>query len=243
MIELRRPLCTALALLLTGCAASGSAVRDPRDPFERVNRATFALNENLDRAFGKPITRAYRAVAPQAVRTGISNFMRNAGYPTVIINDVLQGKMDAGIRDTGRMLINSTLGLAGLLDPASAAGLELNDEDFGQTLGKWGVRPGAYLMLPILGPSSVRDGFGRVADELTDPRQHVDDTSIKWSLQALRQVDRRSRLMDAELILDRAADKYVIARSAYLQRREYLVRDGMVEEEPPPEDPAAEAPQ
>jgi phospholipid-binding lipoprotein MlaA len=216
-----------VALSLAGCASLPPNTReDPRDPFERVNRATFTFNEALDRRIARPIAKGYKRVTPDAVETGVSNFFSNAAYPTVLANNLLQGKFKDALNDTGRLLLNTTLGLGGLLDPASAAGLARNDEDFGQTLGRWGVGSGAYVMLPLLGPYTVRDGFGSLVDEFTEPRQYLSDDSTRLSLWAAVQLEKRARLLEADALLAQAGDRYVLVRSAYLQRREFLVRDG-----------------
>jgi phospholipid-binding lipoprotein MlaA len=248
---MNRPLrYTSLLLLLplVGCAAlPPNTQTDPRDPFERANRATFAFNEALDRRVAKPIATGYRRVTPDAVETGVSNFFSNAAYPTVLVNNLLQGKLKDALNDTGRLLLNTTLGLGGLLDPASAAGLARNDEDFGQTLGRWGVASGPYVMLPLLGPYTLRDGFGSLADEFTEPRQYLSDDSTRLSLWAAVQLEKRARLLDADALLAQAGDRYVLVRSAYLQRREYQVLDGDVPFEEPfdpeLEDPAESPPQ
>jgi phospholipid-binding lipoprotein MlaA len=231
MAALRPLWLAASALVLGGCATQAAFRPDPRDPLERVNRATFALNEVLDRAVAKPAARGYRRITPDALERGISNFFSNAAYPTVLVNNLLQGKFVDALTDTGRLLLNTTVGLGGLLDPASDTGLARNDEDFGQTLGRWGLRPGAYLMVPLLGPYTVRDGFGALVDEFSEPRQYLEDDSTRWGLWAGKQLDKRARLLDADTVLDRAGDKYALVRSAYLQRREYLVRDGDVPDE------------
>jgi phospholipid-binding lipoprotein MlaA len=237
----------AVVLLLSACATTsstttnGAARRDQRDPFEKLNRGTFAFNDAVDRAVLRPVARGYRNVTPQFVQTGVTNFFRNAKYPTVIVNDVLQAKFRPAGRDTLRFVFNTTFGLAGLLDPATPAGLERNDEDFGQTLGKWGVHPGPYIMVPLLGPYTLRDGIGSIADQYTEPRHYVQDSTVRWSLWAFEKLDRRARLLDGDVVLDRTGDKYAFVRSAYLQRREYLVRDGDVPaDEPPEDDPAAD---
>lgn len=238
----RKPAFVALCLMMGSCAAAPSNP-DLRDPYERINRATFRFNDALDRAVARPVTQVYRKITPRFAQTGVSHFMANAGYPTVILNDLLQAKFTDAAADLGRLLLNSTLGLGGLLDPATAAGLEVHDEDFGQTLGKWGVKAGPYLVLPVLGPSTIRDAFGLIPDQAADPRQYIKDPWVKWSLLALRQVGRRSRLMDVEAVLDRASDKYVLVRSVYLQRRAYQVSDGNLPDQPPEEmdDPAPES--
>jgi phospholipid-binding lipoprotein MlaA len=217
-------------LVLAGCASLPSGKPDPRDPWERFNRASFKVNDALDRAFLRPLTRGYVKVTPRVLRTGISNVFANLDNVTTIVNDALQGKMrDAG-RDSARLLLNSTLGLGGLFDPASAVGLEKNDEDFGQTLGKWGVSSGPYLMIPLLGPSTVRDAFGRVPDRLTDPTHYLEDDSTRYTITAVEIVDLRASLLDLDDDLAQSFDRYAFVRNAWLQRREYKVKDGNVDE-------------
>lgn len=217
-----------LALTLTACTSIPNYKPDPRDPLERLNRTTFAFNDALDRNVARPLARGYRRVTPDPIETGVSNFFANLEYPTVLVNNALQGKLGAAVSDTGRLLVNTTFGLGGVFDPATRMGLERHDEDFGQTLGKWGVPPGAYIVVPVLGPYSVRDGVASLADEFTEPRQYLEDDSTRWGLWAGKQLDKRARLLDADAVLERAGDKYVLVRSAYLQRREYRVRDGNV---------------
>lgn len=220
------------ALLATGCASQPTnAKRDARDPLERLNRASYAFNDTLDRAILKPTAKGYRAIAPQFVETGVSNFFDNLDTPKTLVNDVLQGKFKPALHDTGRLLLNTTLGIGGLFDPASAAGLDRNDEDFGQTLGKWGVPSGPYLMIPFVGPSTVRDGFGEIPDEYSDPRHYIEEDKVRFGLLALNVVDSRARAFSLEDALNSAFDKYAFIRNAYLQRREYLVTDGEVPEE------------
>lgn len=227
MNVLLRSATLVLVLSLAGCASLPPNTReDPRDPFERVNRATFTFNEALDRRIAKPIAKGYKRITPDPIETGVSNFFSNAAYPTVLANNLLQGKFKDALGDTGRLLLNTTLGLGGLLDPASAAGLARNDEDFGQTLGRWGVGSGAYVMLPVLGPFTMRDGFGSLLDELTEPRQYLSDDGTRLSLWAAVQLEKRARLLETDALLAQAGDRYVLVRSAYLQRREFLVRDG-----------------
>jgi len=230
-------------LALAGCATTAPKNPDPRDPFERINRGTFAFNQSLDKAVIRPVLRGYRKITPRVVRTGISNFFTNAEYPVVLANNLLQGKLGPAANDTGRFLLNTTLGIGGLLDPASDAGLDRNNEDFGQTLGSWGVPPGPFLMLPVLGPYTVRDGLGGVVDNFAEPRQYIDDDTTRWALWAGGQLNRRAGFTEAEAILDRSGDPYAFVRSAYLQRRQYLVTDGAESDEPPvDEDPALEDP-
>jgi phospholipid-binding lipoprotein MlaA len=219
------------ALCLAGCATVPSGKADPRDPWERFNRTSFAFNDRLDRAVAKPVAKAYKKVTPRVVRTGVSNFVSNLGSVTTILNDVLQGKMRQAGRDSGRFLLNSTLGLGGLFDPASAAGIERGNEDFGQTLGKWGVRSGPYLMLPILGPSTMRDTFARLPDQFTYPVNYLEDDSTRYIIRGIEFVDLRAGLLDLDAQIERSYDKYAFVRNAWLQRREFLVKDGNVEDQ------------
>jgi phospholipid-binding lipoprotein MlaA len=243
---MQKALALTLALLCAGCASVPSGKPDPRDPWERFNRTSFAINDRLDRAALKPAAKAYKKVTPQIVRTGISNFISNLDTISTVINDVLQGKMRQAGQDSARFLMNSTLGLGGLFDPASAAGLERNDEDFGQTLGKWGVKSGPYLMLPLLGPSTVRDSIGRIPDQFTHPVNYLEDDSTRYIIRAVDVLDLRAGLLDLDAQLEKSYDRYAFVRTAWLQRREYMVTDGNIEdpalelEEGMEEEPAAE---
>jgi phospholipid-binding lipoprotein MlaA len=220
-----------LLLLIAGCASTPSSQPDPRDPWERFNRSAFKFNDALDRAVARPVAKAYVKVTPRFIRTGISNALSNLNTVPTAINDVLQGKMREAGRDSARFLLNSTLGLGGLFDPASAAGLENNDEDFGQTLGKWGVKSGPYVMLPILGPSTVRDIFGRGVDQFTYPVNYLEDDSTRYFIRGVDFLDLRAGLLDLDAQLERSYDRYAFVRNAWLQRREYKVKDGNVEDE------------
>lgn len=236
------------ALLLAGCATVPGKP-DPRDPWEGFNRASYKFNDALDRAVAKPVAKGYKKVTPRVVRTGVSNFFSNLGTLTTIANDVLQGKIRQAGQDSGRFLLNSTLGLGGLFDPASAAGLERNNEDFGQTLGKWGVKSGPYLMLPILGPSTVRDTAARLPDQFTYPVNYLEDDSTRYILRGVEFLDLRADLLSLDDQIERSYDKYAFIRNAWLQRREFLVTDGASGdvsselEEGMDVDPADEAPQ
>lgn len=234
-----RFLCAALLLaaLLCGCATAPAAKRDPRDPFERINRVTFKFNDTLDRAALRPVAKGYRKVTPHFVQTGVANFMDNLDTPRTMVCDLLQGKFAASLNDVGRLLLNTTVGLGGLLDPATDAGLDKNDEDFGQTFGKWGVRSGPYLMLPFLGPSSLRDGIGRVPDALAQPLSYVERDRIRWGVYGLSVIDTRAHLLDVDDTLNQAYDRYSFLRNAYLQRREYRVTDGQGPQESLDEEP------
>jgi phospholipid-binding lipoprotein MlaA len=210
---------------LAGCAASGG---NPADPLERVNRVTFAFNDAADKVVLIPVAKGYRAVFPGFVRTGISNFFSNLEDVWISVNDVLQGKFQEGLEDATRVIFNSTFGIAGLFDFASDAGLAKRNEDFGQTLGWWGVDSGPYLVIPLLGPSSFRDGFGLLVDGRADlVYRAVDDVPLRNSLYATRAIGNRANLLDASSVLDKAAlDRYSFVRDAWLQRRRSLVYDG-----------------
>jgi len=216
--------------------------RSPQDPWESWNRGVYKVNDKLDRTIVKPVARTYVRIVPQFVRTGVTNFFDNLDTPTVMINDALQGKFLAAGNDLGRFLLNSTVGLAGLLDPATAAGMAKNNEDFGQTLGHWGVHPGPFVELPILGPSDLRDAPSKVVDAYTNPRQYVHNNYVKYGLWLPSLVDTRARLLPLDETLKNVYDPYAFIRDAYLQRRAYLVSDGKVTEEEPLVDPGEDTP-
>jgi phospholipid-binding lipoprotein MlaA len=224
-------------LAILGCASQAPLKRDPRDPLERMNRATYTFNDKLDRAIAKPLARTYRKVTPHFVQTGVSNFMDNLHYPIVIVNDVLQAKFKPALSDTGRFVMNTTAGVGGLFDPASAAGLDKNDEDFGLTLGRWGVHTGPYLVLPVLGPSTFRDAIGKAADAFVDPTNYISNTAWRYSLEGVYLIDRRARLLDVEGAIEDAYDRYAVLRSVYLQHRQYKITGGADTEEAPLDEP------
>jgi phospholipid-binding lipoprotein MlaA len=203
------------------------------DPFERVNRATYAFNDALDRMFARPAAKAYKRVVPEPGRIAISNAMGNLEYPTTVLNSALQGKLKDAGQDLARFVVNSTIGIAGLWDPATKFGLPRHDEDFGQTLGRWGVPTGPYLVMPFFGPSNFRDAPGRFADRYTNVRRYINGSNgnLEVELLALDVLDTRAQLLAAGAALDSAFDPYALVRNAYLQRREYLVKDGQVAEE------------
>jgi phospholipid-binding lipoprotein MlaA len=217
-------------LLLAGCATVPSGKPDPRDPWEKLNRSTFAFNDALDKALAKPVAKAYVKVMPRFVRTGVSNVFNNLDTLNTVVNDTLQGKMRQAGRDSCRFLLNSTFGLAGLLDPASAAGLELNDEDFGQTFGKWGMKAGPYIVWPILGPSTARDSVGKFADQFTYPVFYLEDDSTSLIIRGVNLLQMRADLLDLDAQIDRSYDRYAFVRNAWLQRREFQVTDGAIDE-------------
>lgn len=215
-------LLAATALL---CSPSLQAASEA-DPWEAFNRPVFTFNDTLDRWTLKPLAQGYQAITPDVVETGVSNVFNNLGEPVNLANNLLQGKLhDAGV-DTARLLANSTLGLLGIFDVASMMGLERNDEDFGQTLGAWGLGSGPYLVLPLLGPSSPRDAFGLAVDSTLSPYSHIHDVPARNSLRGLDLLDTRAELLAAERTI--TGDRYIFIRNAYLQNREFRVMDGAV---------------
>jgi len=221
-----------LVLILSGCASSTDNYSDPNDPFESLNRATYSFNKAIDSAVLKPVAKGYDTVAPEPFKVGVSNFFSNLGELPTIINGLLQGKFNNAFSDTARFVINSTLGIAGLIDVATDLGLDEHDEDFGQTLGAWGFDSGSYLMLPFLGPTTVRDIFGVPIDGYLSFSRQVDHVPTKNTLYLFRLVDLRYRLLAIDGQLDDALDEYSFVKDAFLMRREYQVYDG----NPPEED-------
>ncbi len=229
----RRALAIIVAAGLTACVTlPPNSPRSPHDPWESWNRGVYKFNDAIDRGVAKPVARAYVRAVPKPIRTGISNFFSNLNTPTVMVNDALQGKFKAAAGDLGRFLLNTTVGIGGLLDPATSAGLDRNDEDFGQTLGHWGVHAGPFLELPVLGPSDLRDAPAKVADAYTNPSKYVTNTDVKYGLLLPLLVDRRAALLPYDETLKNVFDKYVFIRDAYLAHRAYLVSDGKIAEEP-----------
>jgi phospholipid-binding lipoprotein MlaA len=222
--------------LLAGTASGSALADDPRDPIEGFNRAVFAFNEGLDKVVIKPVARGYEAVLPGPVRTGVSNFYGNIADLFISVNSLLQGKPADAVGDAARFVFNSTLGIAGVFDVATEMGIEKHEEDFGQTFGRWGAGPGAYLVLPVFGPRDVRDAAGLVVDLAVDPVGNLDHVATRNTLSGIRLVNERTNLLPADKIIEEAAlDKYSYIRDAYLQRRQSLVYDGR-----PPREPEAD---
>lgn len=209
--------------LLAGCATSGNT----KDPIEGFNRAMFAFNEGLDTVIIKPVATGYEAVLPAPIRNGVTNFFSNIGDVFIGVNNLLQGKVPEAFSDLGRVAINTTIGLLGVMDIASDAGLEKHDEDFGQTFGRWGVGNGAYVVLPLFGSRTARDTVGLVLDVATDPVAQHEPNRVRTAATVLRLVNTRANLLPADKVVDEAAlDKYSYVRDAYLQRRRNLIHDG-----------------
>jgi len=226
-------------LMLSGCATVKQARGGPGqklDPWENWNRKVFAFNEGLDQYLLKPAATAYANVVPQPVRRGVDNFFANAADAWSAVNNILQGKGQAAFEDVVRVTTNSFFGIGGIFDVASEIGIERHKEDFGQTLGRWGFGPGAYVVWPLLGPSTVRDSIALPLDRLASPALLINDGRTQIGLTALQIINTRANLLGASQVLDDIAlDKYTFLRDAYLQRRRSLVYDG--NEPPAPDGP------
>lgn len=221
-----------LLALLTSCAAkNGTGQEDVSDPFEPVNRGIYSFNDVADTWILRPLAKGYVWIAPPVVRTGINNFLDNLFYPVDILNALLQGKFAATVEGLGRFGMNTTLGFAGILDPATDAGLEKLNEDFGQTLGVWGVPEGPYIMVPFFGPRTVRSGVGSLVDFFVSPLFAISDSKVRWGLFIAVTIQTRSTLLKIDEDVRRAFDPYAFVRDSYMQHREYLRYDGN-----PPED-------
>ncbi|MCW9023593.1 MAG: VacJ family lipoprotein [Gammaproteobacteria bacterium] len=215
-------------ILLSGCA-SVSGPPEEHDPFESYNRAMYKFNDTVDRAVFKPVAETYKDYVPDPVQTGVSNFFGNLGDVVTLFNDLLQGKFAQAASDFSRIVWNSTLGVLGLFDVASHMELPKHDEDFGQTLAVWGVGDGPYLVLPFLGPSTMRDTGGLVVDIYTHPLSYpiIEDDAANWAAVGLAFIDKRVELLTASKVLDEAAlDPYLFMREAYLQLRQNKIYDG-----------------
>lgn len=234
----------ALGLTLSACTTTrvGTDRLAQKDPLQGFNRAVWAVNQGADKVVVKPVTQVYRAVAPKPARDGVRNFFANVSEPFSFINNILQGNVDRAVRNLGRFLVNTTAGIGGLFDHASRVGIKPANEDFGQTLAAWGANGGPYLMLPLLGPSTLRDGVGMGVSQLGDPyrvclRECGLPEGVPTGLTALQIVSIRDGLIEsgADSFLESSLDPYAAARSAFLQRRraEILNQDG--------DDAAAEA--
>jgi phospholipid-binding lipoprotein MlaA len=224
-----------LALLAVAALSGCATANNPVDPLESLNRRIYDFNETVDRLALKPAARGYRAAVPPPVRGGITNFFGNFRDVTTAINNVLQLKLDVALSDVARVAVNSTVGILGVFDVATRVGLDKHEEDFGQTLGRWGAPPGPYLVLPFLGPSNVRDAIGWVGDFYTDPEFFlITDSPEAWIAFGTRVVNLRANLLEAERLLEAAAlDRYAFLRDAYLQRRRSLILDGNLGDEVP----------
>ncbi|SCZ50586.1 MlaA family lipoprotein [Thiohalomonas denitrificans] len=228
MLPTRTPAMAGILLLLAGAAGAQEAwPEEPNDPLEGFNRAVYRFNDAFDQALLKPVAQTYQDVLPRPVNRGISNFFGNLDDVVTLVNNLLQFKFKQAVSDAGRITFNTTVGLGGLIDVATPMDFLKHNEDFGQTLGYWGVGSGPYLVLPFLGPSTLRDGFGRIPDGYAYPAYHLGDDTTRWSLIGLEAVDTRAGLLRASRVLDQAAlDPYGFMRDSYLQRRQSLIHDG-----------------
>ena len=203
--------------------------KEINDPFEDLNRNIFVFNEKLDEKILKPTALAYRKVTPQFARTGVTNFFNNLEEIDTTINQVLQGEIKYAFNDAGRFVINTTIGLFGLIDVASKMGLERHQEDFGQTLGVWGISSGPYIMLPFLGPSNPRDLLSRPISSFLSGTFAMEDNDVKFTLVGIDALETRERLLDAETLI--IGDKYMFVKDAYVQSREYEINNGSTEDD------------
>ena len=216
---------TFVLLVVAGCASTDTA-NNNGDPYESVNRKIYAFNDTIDKNFVEPVAKKYAEYTPDPVRTGITNFFDNSGSLNTIINDLFQGKATQTAQDSGRFIVNSTIGIGGLFDPATSMGLKQHNEDFGQTMGKWGAHEGAYLMLPLLGPSSFRDIGSPIMDTLLNPLTYF-SAIVTIPSGIVSAVNARANLLDQTRIRDQAAlDPYSFVREAWRQQREYDIYDG-----------------
>jgi phospholipid-binding lipoprotein MlaA len=215
------------ALILSALAGCATTANNPRDPLEGFNRAMFSFNDALDGAIMKPVAQGYQSVLPPLIRAGVSNFFSNVDDVWEAVNNALQGKIDEALQDVMRFAVNTVMGLGGILDIASDMGLQKHNEDFGQTLGKWGVGSGPYLVLPFFGPSSLRDGGGLLVDWHYDPVFRVSNVPARNTLITARAIDTRAELLGTTDVLEQAAlDKYTFVRDAFFQYRRSQIYDG-----------------
>ena len=215
-----------LCLLLSACATPMAERSDPRDPYENLNRKVFVVNQVFDQVLLKPVARGYSNYAPNFIQNTVGNFFGNLADVWTAVNNFLQGKPREGIQDTGRVAVNTVFGVAGLADVATKLGFPKHQEDFGQTLGVWGVKPGPYVMLPLFGPSTMRDAVAKPLDLYADPLNLSTRADVEYSLRAMRLVDDRARLLPTTDMIEKVAlDPYQFVRDAHFQQREARVND------------------
>lgn len=217
---------TLIALLIMPVAVSAKDI----DPWENLNRKSFAVNDFFDRILLRPIAKGYTKVVPRFARQGIHNALVNFGTPVVALNQLLQGKGRSALSDTGRFAVNTTLGIGGLFDPATKMGMVAHNEDFGQTLQTWGVAPGPHIVLPLRGSTTVTDAVGSLIGTFTNPALLFSDTQTRVIITGVSVIDLRAQLLGADALV--SGDKYLFLRDAVLQRRQFLVNDGEVEDDP-----------
>lgn len=217
-----------LATLLMACASANAEARND-DPLEAINRPLFVMNDVLDRGVLKPVARSYDRVVPRPAKSGVSNFFGNLLDVTNTLNSLLQWRLGEAGTSAGRVLVNSTLGMFGLFDVATDMGINRERTDFGQTLAVWGVPEGPYLMVPLLGPRTLRSGTGTVFDTLVSPTAQVDQVTLRNSMFFLELVSLRAQLLDADQLI--SGDRYIFVRDAYLQQRRAFIGDGQVQDD------------
>lgn len=224
-----------IQVMLVGCAGSIPPAppeeRSPADPWEPLNRRISNFNDGFDSISTKPLARGYQRLLPETMQRGIGNFSNNLVTPLYIANNLLQGKFKRSLSETGRFLANTTWGILGFVDVGADLGMETYREDFGETLAVWGVPDGPFVVVPILGPRTLRDATMIPLNFFFDIGYHIDDNATRWTIYGIRLVDVRARLFAAEELLEDSYDRYIAIREAYLQRRRYLIFDGN-----PPED-------
>jgi phospholipid-binding lipoprotein MlaA len=230
-------LCSIMTILILagGCASNPSAPKEERseaDPWEPLNRQIHGFNTGLDKVTFKPLAKGYAKIIPKFIRTGIRNFSSNLRAPLNAINSFLQGKPEYGISETGRFVANSTLGILGIFDVATRMGAEKHNEDFGQTFAVWGIPDGPFVVVPLLGPRTLRDALAIPLNIFADPLIHYDNASVRDKLYLIRAIDLREKLFAAESLLKGSQDRYLSTREAYLQNRLFLIYDG----DPPTDD-------
>ena len=220
-----------LILALAGCASQQKPAIHDADPLEPVNRVFYKFNDVADTYVMRPVAKGYAWLIPAFARTGVNNFFENLTMPRNIVNAFLQGKGRQGLSDSARLLMNSTLGFAGLLDPATAAGLDRHVEDFGQTLYSWGVPQGPYLVVPVFGPRTIRHGTGSIVDWLYHPQRLIGPAGVRDKINITWLIHARSTLLGVDEQINRAFDEYSFVRDAYFQNRRFLLHDGQVPED------------
>jgi phospholipid-binding lipoprotein MlaA len=232
-----RPMTVAATVPATAAAPAASGDEDfgewekdtaveVSDPLEKINRSVFWFNEQADRFVIKPVAKGYDWLLPQPVKHGVSNVFDNLFTPVVAASDLLQGNLKESASDVGRFAVNTTVGVVGIFDIATGWGMEKRREDIGQAFGTWGIGPGPYLVLPILGPSDVRDGIGLIGNYFLSPQTYIEDDGVRWGLTILGGIDTRYRLLDATTVLEQAAlDRYAFVRSSYAQHRQNLIEN------------------
>jgi phospholipid-binding lipoprotein MlaA len=215
------------SLLLTACAGTENRHTDPEnDPWEGFNRKTYAFNDGLDKAIVRPVAVGYDKIMPDPAKRGVGNFFRNLDAPVTWIHQLFQGKIGQSAQTVSRFFINSTIGLFGIFDVASKWGIPYYNEDLGQTLATWGVKESPYLVIPFVGPSTARDGVGRLADSFVHPVGRAIHNEGLWAYWIFRGIDQRARYLEEDAELRAAYDPYVLMRDVWMQNREYQIYDG-----------------